>query len=119
MAKRRGPMIHYTSFMSLLLFHSATKRHFRFTSNTMAESVNVTDGLLSEAVLNESAHKNVTDKVPSTPEGMAIAYGSLVIMALVPIFFGAFRSVRYHREQKVPVIMLCTGCSVLFRSNIC
>jgi minor histocompatibility antigen H13 len=31
---------------------------------------------------------------------MAVAYSSLVIMALVPIFFGAFRSVRYHREQK-------------------
>ncbi|XP_077991243.1 signal peptide peptidase-like isoform X2 [Glandiceps talaboti] len=31
---------------------------------------------------------------------MAIAYASLVIMALIPIFFGAFRSVRYHKEQK-------------------
>uniref|UniRef100_A0ABM0GWD2 Minor histocompatibility antigen H13-like n=1 Tax=Saccoglossus kowalevskii TaxID=10224 RepID=A0ABM0GWD2_SACKO len=49
--------------------------------------------------LNETA-SNVTTKIPSTPEGMAIAYGSLVFMALVPIFFGAFRSVRHHKEQK-------------------
>ncbi|CAL8100884.1 unnamed protein product [Orchesella dallaii] len=41
-----------------------------------------------------------TGKVPATPEGMAIAYGSLVIMALLPIFFGAFRSVKHHKEQK-------------------
>ncbi|XP_061486826.1 minor histocompatibility antigen H13 isoform X2 [Rhineura floridana] len=30
---------------------------------------------------------------PATPEGMALAYGSLVLMALLPIFFGALRSV--------------------------
>lgn len=29
----------------------------------------------------------------TTPEGMALAYGSLVFMALLPIFFGALRSV--------------------------
>lgn len=45
--------------------------------------------------------KNATGKVPSTPEGMAVAYGSLVIMALIPIFFGSFRSVKHHKEQKV------------------
>jgi minor histocompatibility antigen H13 len=44
---------------------------------------------------------NATSKVPATPEGMAVAYGSLVIMALLPIFFGAFRSVKHHKEQKV------------------
>lgn len=48
-------------------------------------------------------------KIPSTPEGMAIAYTSLVVMALVPIFFGAFRSVRYHQEQqKVSMLSLST-----------
>ena len=45
--------------------------------------------------------QNITRKVPATLEGMAIAYGSLIIMALLPIFFGAFRSVRHHKEQKV------------------
>lgn len=54
----------------------------------------------SVAALNESA-KNATEKIPATPEGMAVAYGSLLIMALLPIFFGSFRSVRYQAEQKV------------------
>jgi len=43
---------------------------------------------------------NATTKPPSTPEGMAVAYGSLVIMALIPIFMGAFRSVKHQDEQK-------------------
>ncbi|KAF0289042.1 Minor histocompatibility antigen H13 [Amphibalanus amphitrite] len=46
------------------------------------------------------AVKNGTGKVPATPEGMAIAYGSLVIMALLPIFFGSFRSIKHHADQK-------------------
>ena len=52
------------------------------------------------AAINESA-KNATEKTAATPEGMAIAYGSLLIMALLPIFFGSYRSVRYQAEQKV------------------
>jgi minor histocompatibility antigen H13 len=44
---------------------------------------------------------NTTTRIPATTEGMAVAYGSLVIMALLPIFFGAFRSVKHHKEQKV------------------
>jgi len=72
----------------------------------MADPASVSDNLAaavndSGQLINDTAEKNVTGKVPATPEGMAVAYGSLVIMALVPIFFGSFRSVRYHREQKV------------------
>lgn len=44
--------------------------------------------------------ENATQKIPSTPEGMFVAYSSLVVMALIPIFLGAFRSVRYHKKQK-------------------
>ena len=43
---------------------------------------------------------NATGKVPATPEGMMVAYGSLVIMALIPIFLGSFRSVESQKEQK-------------------
>lgn len=57
----------------------------------MADYVNEN---VSEAV------NNGTSKTPSTPEGMAVAYGSLVVMALLPIFFGSFRSVKHHNEQK-------------------
>jgi len=50
---------------------------------------------VTEAVVNAT-----TGRVPSTPEGMAIAYGSLVIMACLPIFFGAFRSIKSYEEMK-------------------
>jgi len=74
-----------------------------FGSGDMAAAVND-----SGQLINDTAEKNVTEKVPSTPEGIAVAYGSLIIMALVPIFFGSFRSVRYHREQKVGRLLLTT-----------
>ncbi|ESP05189.1 hypothetical protein LOTGIDRAFT_102125 [Lottia gigantea] len=51
------------------------------------------------ATFNETA-ANGTAKVPATPEGMAMAYTSLFLMAILPIFFGSFRSVKYHKEQK-------------------
>ncbi|XP_045050505.2 minor histocompatibility antigen H13 isoform X3 [Desmodus rotundus] len=40
-----------------------------------------------------------TTRPPSTPEGIALAYGSLLLMALLPIFFGALRSVRCARGK--------------------
>ncbi|XP_073930609.1 minor histocompatibility antigen H13 isoform X1 [Castor canadensis] len=42
---------------------------------------------------------NVTTRPPSTPEGIALAYGSLLLMALLPIFFGSLRSVRCARGK--------------------
>ena len=48
----------------------------------------------------EAAINGTTGKIPSTPEGMALAYSSLLIMALIPIFVGAFRSVKSHKEQQ-------------------
>lgn len=57
------------------------------------EEINVT------TIINETS-KNAT-KIPASSEGMAVAYCSIIIMALLPIFFGAFRSVKHHKEQKV------------------
>ncbi|KAG5890477.1 hypothetical protein JTB14_013419 [Gonioctena quinquepunctata] len=64
----------------------------------MANVFNVIVAQATETVTEKA--KNVTEKIPSTPEGMAVAYGSLVIMALLPIFFGSYRSVVYHKEKK-------------------
>ncbi|OXA65165.1 minor histocompatibility antigen H13 [Folsomia candida] len=52
------------------------------------------------AAATNASTNGTSTKVPATPEGMMIAYGSLVLMALLPIFFGAFRSVKHHKEQK-------------------
>lgn len=58
---------------------------------------------IAEAV--QQAAENITEnanvKVPASPEGMFLAYSSLVIMALLPIFFGSKRSVHHQKEQKV------------------
>ncbi|KAJ8940128.1 hypothetical protein NQ314_010837 [Rhamnusium bicolor] len=63
-----------------------------------ADVVNV---IVAQATENLTENvTNSTKKTPSTPEGMAVAYGSLVIMALLPIFFGSYRSVIYHKEKK-------------------
>lgn len=57
---------------------------------------------VAEAV--QQAAENITEnanvKVPASVEGMALAYGSLVFMALLPIFFGSKRSVHHQKEQK-------------------
>lgn len=57
---------------------------------------------VAEAI--QQAAENITEnanvKVPASPEGMALAYGSLVVMALLPIFFGSKRSVSHQKEQK-------------------
>lgn len=79
--------------------------------------VNETIANLSAAV-NGSA-KNATGRPPSTPEGMFVAYSSLVVMALLPIFFGSFRSVKCLIEQKVCCLTLgCNPCPVNVPSSL-
>ncbi|OWF54425.1 minor histocompatibility antigen H13-like [Mizuhopecten yessoensis] len=60
---------------------------------------NMSEVPVVNATVNETAG-NATAKIPASPEGMAVAYGSLVIMAILPIIIGSFRSVRYHKAQK-------------------
>lgn len=58
---------------------------------------------LDEIVTTENITEsvNVTGKTPSSVEGMALAYGSLVIMAMIPIFFGSKKSVKHQKKVKV------------------
>ena len=37
----------------------------------------------------------------ATSEGLLLAYGSLLVMALIPIYWGARRSVHFHDNLKV------------------
>lgn len=60
-------------------------------------------------VLNETLQdlaKNDTAKPKATTEGMMVAYTSLVLMACLPIFFGAFRSISCLQKQKVYIRIL-------------
>lgn len=64
------------------------------------------DDIVAQAKENITEYRNATTaRVPSTPEGMAIAYGSLIIMAILPIFFGSYRAVRHHKEQQVSHVL--------------
>jgi len=54
----------------------------------------------SQVVEENLTAGNENKTIPSTPEGMALAYGSLFLMAIVPICIGSFRSVTFHKEQK-------------------
>ena len=61
----------------------------------MTEVINET----LDAIVNNT--KNETGKPVSTPEGMCAAYGSLLIMALLPIIIGSYRSIEFQKNQKV------------------
>jgi len=71
----------------------------------MAESVTekVMEKVAEEVaqVVAENASANGTaTSTPATTEGMLLAYSSLFIMALIPIYIGAFKSVKYQQAQK-------------------
>ncbi|XP_064396205.1 minor histocompatibility antigen H13-like [Halichondria panicea] len=53
--------------------------------------------LLEDIVSNET---NMTGRGAATPQGIALTYASLFLMALGPIVLGAFRSVHYHSGLK-------------------
>ncbi|XP_064779050.1 minor histocompatibility antigen H13-like isoform X2 [Oncorhynchus masou masou] len=63
------------------------------TSPLILDGLNSTDSNGTDAV-NATVAKFV-----ATPEGTALAYGSLVFMALLPIFFGALRSVNCGKSK--------------------
>lgn len=68
------------------------------------DALNATDSNGTEAL-------NATAKFVATPEGTALAYGSLVLMALLPIFFGALRSVTCSKSKVSPSPELASAAS--------
>ncbi|XP_037101817.1 minor histocompatibility antigen H13 isoform X2 [Syngnathus acus] len=92
-------------------------------SNSAPETVTALLDVLNTTDSNGNEALNATAKFVATPEGTALAYGSLVLMALVPIFFGALRSVACSKSKntsdmpetitsreaaKFPIIASCT-----------
>uniref|UniRef100_A0A1A8DZ17 Histocompatibility (Minor) 13 n=1 Tax=Nothobranchius kadleci TaxID=1051664 RepID=A0A1A8DZ17_NOTKA len=66
--------------------------HVPLSAPEAVAALNATDSNGTEAL-------NATAKFVATPEGTALAYGSLVVMALLPIFFGALRSVTCSKSK--------------------
>ncbi|XP_027867350.1 minor histocompatibility antigen H13 isoform X2 [Xiphophorus couchianus] len=65
----------------------------------MAEAEPVPAAVPNATDSNGTEVLNATAKFVATPEGTALAYGSLVVMALLPIFFGALRSVTCSKSK--------------------
>ncbi|KAL4655297.1 minor histocompatibility antigen H13-like isoform X1 [Arapaima gigas] len=94
----------------------------------------VEQGDVGSASLGGTEPVNGTAQFVSTAEGTALAYGSLVLMALLPIFFGALRSVGCSKSKnssdmpetitsrdaaKFPIIASCTlfGLYLFFKAS--
>lgn len=73
------------------------------TTPPALDGLNATDSNGTDAV-NATVAKFV-----ATPEGTALAYGSLVFMALLPIFFGALRSVNCGKSKVTLTLLQCTS----------
>ena len=59
------------------------------------------DGQNLTIVDNASNQSNLTGRDAATPEGIAVTYFSLFLMALGPILLGSIRSVSHHLSLKV------------------
>lgn len=59
-----------------------------------------------ENVLSNQSNGTEGEKFKATPEGLFLAYFSLVIMALLPIIIGSFKSVKHQKKQQVLYISI-------------
>eukprot|EP00118_Oscarella_pearsei_P008281 m.41852 g.41852 ORF g.41852 m.41852 type:complete len:420 (+) comp33281_c0_seq2:33-1292(+) len=63
----------------------------------MADSQNASDLLVNETA---NATVNGTGRASATREGLIMAYGSLVVMAIAPIIIGSLRSIDFQNAAK-------------------
>ena len=63
---------------------------------------------VDSAIVNNDTNDTVglSGRDVATSEGLLLAYGSLLIMALIPIYWGARRSVHFHDNLKVTVVCI-------------
>eukprot|EP00794_Sanderia_malayensis_P004914 gene4914-5561_t len=66
-----------------------------------ASNASTLEATINSTLQNATANNaTLTGRAAATPQGLLIAYCSLVIMALLPIFFGSFRSIGVKKRQK-------------------
>ncbi|XP_047141957.1 minor histocompatibility antigen H13 isoform X1 [Hydra vulgaris] len=62
------------------------------------------DTEIVENVVNSTSNDTISGgalgRAAATPQGLLLAYVSLVVMALLPIWYGSFRSVVFNKKQK-------------------
>ena len=54
---------------------------------------------------NDTLSGGALGRSAATPEGLLLAYVSLIVMALLPIWYGSFRSVAFNKKQKVSLVI--------------
>lgn len=69
------------------------------SAEVVQETVEQLGKVIAENLTN-GTNGTQTEKFKATPEGLILAYSSLVIMALLPIIIGSFRSVKHKESQK-------------------
>ena len=65
----------------------------------MAETV--TEKVIEEVAKVVAENGTDAEKAVMAPEGMFLAYSSLMLMALFPVYLGSLKSIIYHAKQKV------------------
>lgn len=70
--------------------------HINMADQNAAESLS-----LNNTMNDTAANKTVSGRAAATPEGLMIAYASLIVMALLPIWVGSFKSVLFSKKQRV------------------
>jgi len=81
----------------------------------MAETV--TEKVIEEVVKAVAENGTDTEKAVMAPEGMLLAYSSLMLMALFPVYLGSLKSIIYHAKQKAsgePMDILTTKDAAMF-----
>lgn len=58
---------------------------------------------VNETLENITAKVNGTKTEIATQEGLIIAYISLIFMAIIPIYFGSYKSVEAQKRKKVGI----------------
>ena len=72
------------------------------SESTVAESVvEQAAEQLGNILEKNAANGTESEKFKATPEGLLLAYSSLVLMALLPIIIGSFKSVKHQKKQQV------------------
>lgn len=98
--------------MSGEIFQVYAKRFMDFASDALGKI------FIKQNLTSLANGTNETEKFKATPEGLFIAYTSLLAMALIPIILGSFKSVKHQKKQQVRAGSTCFGFISLLAINM-
>ena len=72
----------------------------------MSENQSISEpSFLPDVNLTDNSTRNATAST-ATPSSIAVAYTSIVIMALIPIYLGSYRSLKFLNKDRVLMFFL-------------